>query len=218
VSLELLLVIAAVVVLALLAVMRVVRAGRGLAPRPAGIRWLLMLLAFVVVLPVAIDVLTHGGGADGQLHPIGSLLLFIGWLLLFVILMGIAALLVAWIAPPRSRPTLLLALIGREKDAQGIPYDPALSPAAAAAVTRVEQLNAAFPRGRGFVLAVDRPDFAARWAEFDAATRDLEAVIAEGTRTGTGVAQNAIEVAADARSRIDALRRDAERRGMVLAV
>jgi hypothetical protein len=57
------------------------------------------------------------------------------------------------------------------------------------------------------------PDFVARWDALDGATKALESMIAEAGRLGTGIAQRAIETAADARARLESLRRDAAAHG-----
>lgn len=218
VSLELLLAVAPAIILVLYAGSRVYRVRHGMSARTSGRKWLLIFVGFVFVLPIVLDVLTGSGGALGQLHPVSSMFLYLGWLLLFTILMGIAALFVLWLAPPMVRPTLLLALIGREPNSRGIPFDPPITPALSEALANVEALNASFPRGRAFTNQLARPDFATTWADLDAATGKLELLIGTAMELGIGVAQQAVDVAADARSRLETLRREAETHGQTVAV
>ena len=156
-------------------------------------------------------------GAEGQLHGIESILLYLSALAGFLILMGIAALIVRLVVRGRARPVLMLALVGSLPGPDDVPVDAALTPDMAESVELVDVANAAFPRGPEFAEQVDRPGFRAAWDSLDAATSALEERIAEKHRLGVGVAYRATATARDARSRLDTLRRIAADQGQAWA-
>ena len=94
----------AAVMLALLAVTRVLRARRGRAAHPEGRARLPFLLAFLLVPPIALEVVTDPKAKQGQLHGIETVLVYLGALAFFSILMGIAALIVRLVLHGRARP------------------------------------------------------------------------------------------------------------------
>jgi hypothetical protein len=216
-SLQEQLIVAAAVVLAAVAVMRVVRVRYDRAPHPEGRARILFLLTLLFVPPIALEVVHNPTGAEGQLHGIESVVLYLAALAGFVVLMGIAALVVRLVVRGRARRVLLLALVGSLPGPDDVPIDAALSPDLAQSLERVDVANAAFPRGPEFAEQVDRPGFRAAWDALDAATSALEEQIAEKRRLGVGVAYRATATARDARSRLDTLRRIAAEHGQAWA-
>lgn len=207
-SLQQLIILTAAVMLAVLAVSRLVRVQRGRAPHPEGKARLPFILAFLLLPPIVIEVVVLRPATSAtQLHIVESVLLYIGALVLFSVLMGVAALIVRQVVPGRSRPLLLLALVGSEADPDDVPFDPALTPELAEDVGLVDTANAAFPRGPEFAAQIDRDGFRVRWDALDAATGRLESQIADDHRLGVVVASTALATARDARSRLDTLHR-----------
>jgi hypothetical protein len=131
--------------------------------------------------------------------------------------MWIAAVIVQLVARGRIRPLLLVALVGNEGDPEDVPYDPPVTAKLAESVAIVERANAVFPRGHEFPLQIDRAGFRFAWDALDSATGTLEDRIADDHRLGLAVASEAAAAAADARSRLDTLRRLAVDRGQVWA-
>lgn len=187
-----------------LATLRLVRVHFGRTPLPEvrGIRFL--VLAVLIALPIAL-------GAPG------SLPLYIAILVGLMILMWLAAVVVQVVARGRIRPLLLLALIGSEGDPEDAQFDPPVTARLAESVALVDRANAVFPRGHDFPLQVDRSGFRFAWDALDSATGTLEERIAADHRVGLTVASSAAASAADARSRLDTLRRLAVARGQVWA-
>jgi hypothetical protein len=194
-----------------LAAWRLARVRRGKEPQPEG--WSMRLLVLVALLapPIVLQFVLPASDKT-QLDGITSVIVYVGLLLLLWLVMWIAARLVARFAPASWRSTALLALAG-EATLGDVPFDPPMTEAMSDGVTLVDTRNEAFPRGRGFIEQVDRPGFRAAWDALDAATRALEGLIAEAMRLRTGVAQRATETAADARGRLDTLRRAATAEG-----
>lgn len=217
VSLELLLLLAATAVLAAFALARVLRYQHGTDPRIRGRRLVALVIGFLIVLPAILDFWWNRGLNVSPAHAVASTILYWGFLAALGLLMAAVAFLVVRFAPVEVRPILVLALTGREPEAAGVPFDPPITEAISRGVALVDARNAVFPRGRAFTQQADQPGFAAAWADLDAATTALEALIAADTRSGAGVAEHAIETVADARSRLDALRRDARHRGQAWA-
>jgi hypothetical protein len=211
------LIVAAAVVLVAVAVSRVVRVHYDRSPQPDGRARILFLLTLVFVPPIALEVVHNPTGAEGQLHGIESIVLYLFALAGFAILMGIAALIVRLVARGRTRQVLLLALAGSLPGPDDVPPEAVLTPDMAETVELVDVANAAFPRGPEFAEQVDRPGFRAAWDSLDAATTALEERIAEKQRLGVGVAYRAIDTARDARSRLDTLRRIAADEGQAWA-
>jgi len=201
----------------LLAVSRLVRVHSGRAPHPEGKGMLLFILAFLLVPPIALEWLINPAAASGQIRGIGSVLIYAAALAGLTLLMWIAARVVQFIAPRRSRRLLLLALVGSEGDPDDIPFDPPVTAKLAESVALVDRANAVFPRGPEFPAQIDRVGFRASWDELNVATGTLEGRIADDYRLGVAVASTATATAIDARSRLDTLRRLAVERGQVWA-
>jgi len=208
VSLQQLIILTAAIMLAVLAVSRLVRVQHGRAPHPEGRARLPFILAFLLLPPIVVEVVVLRPATSAtQLHVVESILLYLGALALFSILMGVAALIIRQFVPGRSRPLLLLALVGSEGDPDDVPFDPALTPVLAKDVDLVDTANAAFPRGPEFAGQIDLDGFRVRWDALDAATGQLETQIADDNRLGVVVASTALATARDARSRLDTLHR-----------
>lgn len=194
-----------------LATLRVVRGERGWTPLPDGRMRLLFLLGFLIVPPVALAAVAQPG--TGLSRGLAWVPLYAAVLIALTAAMWIAAVLVQSLVHGRTRPRLLLALVGSEGDPEDVPFDPPLTPRLAESLARVETTNAAFPRGREFPVQVDREDFRADWDTLDAATRTLESEIAEDLRVGVAVASSARSTADDARGRLRTLRQISLDRG-----
>jgi hypothetical protein len=108
-------------------------------------------------------------------------------------------------------------LTGGEADPYDVPFDPPITAKLAESVGLVDRANAAFPRGVGFPTQIDRSGFRGDWEALDGATRSLEDRIAADFRLGLAVASGARVTAADARSRLDTLRRLAVEQGQAWA-
>jgi len=197
--------ILAVVAVVFLAVMRVVRVRSGLTPHPEGMAKLLFGVAFVSLPPLGLA-LTGQAGASGVLDGLPWVPVYAIMLGGLLIVMRIAAVIVAAVAPRRARKLLLLALVASEGDPYDVPFNPPVTPQLAAIAALVQRSNDVFPRGMGFRAEVDRPEFRASWDSLDAATGRLEAAMAEDQRLGRGVPSAVTAMARDARSRLDTLR------------
>lgn len=214
-SLQVIAVLLAVAVLIGYAVSRVLRVRAGLESRPVGSRLVALLLA--VVLGPSIVLIVIGGGAGGQSAVFGAVMLYFLTLGAGLLVMGLSAVLVRSFAPVSLRPVLLLALIGHEASMADVPVDPPVTPELNESMALVTTSNNVFPRGRAFLDQSERPGFQEAWNNLDAATSGLEARIAASLAAGTGVAQIATDVARDARSRLDTLRRAASFGGQAWA-
>jgi hypothetical protein len=203
VSFQLVIVLAAIVAFVILALIRLDRV-RSHRETFTGSQQAVFLAAFLLAPPIVLQTILGPKGIDA----VSATILYIAVVVVIWALAWVAALLVARFAPENRRQTLLMALIGR--DTSGfIPFDPPLTEELAADVSAVEQANAAFSRGTGFLAESHRAGFAADWQALDEATRTLEAGIAEQRRLRLGVSEQAVDVAADARGRLDTLRREA---------
>jgi hypothetical protein len=196
----------AVAGMAFLAVMRVARVQRGRSPHPEGMARLLFVLAFISLPPLALGLLTDHGGARGVLTGLLWIPVYSMMLVGLLVVMGVAAVIIDLVAPPRPRGHLLLALIASEGDPSDLPSDPPVTPRLAAIAALVQRSNAVFPRGTGFRAEIDRPGFHVSWDALDAATGRLEAAMADDHRLHRGVAAAVTATALDARSRCDTLR------------
>jgi hypothetical protein len=205
-SLQQLVILGAFGMLLLLAVSRVVRVHRGLTPHPEGTARFVFILAFLFGPPIALELVSNPTAASGQVHGVESVLLYIVAVGAFSILMGFAALVVRLVAPGQSRPLLLLALVGSERDPYEVAFDPPVTAKLAESLALVDRANAAFPRGREFPAQIDRAGFRDAWDALDAATGTLEGRIVDDHRLGVAVASAATATAKDARSRLDTLR------------
>ena len=193
--------------MALLAVMRVVRVHFGQTPHPdGGFRWP-FILAFVLLPPLALGLLTQSDGSSGPLRGLAWVPVYGALIVGLMLVMQFAAVVIRFVAPRPVRAPLVLALTASEGDPYAVPYDPPVTPALAATVAQVDRLNAAFPRGLAFRAEIERTTFRATWDALDTATRTLEGAIADAIREGRGAASSASATAHDARGRLDALRR-----------
>lgn len=211
------LIVLAIVAMAGLAILRVVRVGRGLTPLPDGRGRRLFLLGFVIVPPIALGVLTQPPPPANQLWGIGAVPAYVGILATIVALMWIASLFVREFTHGRASQIVRLGLVGSEVDPYDERVDPPLTTKLAGSVVVVDRANAAFPRGPGFPSQVSRQGFRDDWDGLDGATQTLEGQIADDRRLGILVASKATTTADDARSRLDTLRRLAASGGQVWA-
>ncbi len=203
-SLPLLFLLALVAMIGL-AAMRLVRVHLGRSPHPGGIARLSFILAFLLLPPIALGLLTQ---------PAAGPLVGIAWVPVYVVMLGalgivmwLAAAVVRTTAPRRWRPLLVLALVASQDERAEAGFDAPLTAALAESQAIVDIANAVFPRGVDFPAQVDRPGFRSAWDTLDSATRRLEGRIADGERLGTGVAAKATATAEDARGRLESLRR-----------
>jgi hypothetical protein len=203
-SFQLVLIFAAVAAFAALAAFRVLRVRAHRDPvdgsrRIAGAA--LLLLAPPLVLQLLFAPVSGTGRVDG----IGAVLISVVAFAAVWLVMQLASLVVARLAPPKNRPVLLLAMTGRDTS-NVVPFDPPMTAALADDVAAVDRLNGMFPRGRAFMDQSALPGFRATWDALDEATRTLEADIGDQRRLGLGISEHALETASDARGRLDALR------------
>ena len=214
-SLPLLLVLAAAAAFAVVALLRVyaVRAHRDL---PDGLRRIASIVVLLLAPPVVLQVLFAPTSAEGAMTLASAILLYVVTFAIIWLVMMLGAQLVARYAPKKHRSVLLLAMTGR--DTSGIvPFDPAMSAELAESVKQVDRLNEAFPRGRAFIEQPALPGFRSAWDALEEATLKLESEISEERRLGLGVSEHALESAADARARLDALRMAATNTGAAWA-
>lgn len=201
-----------------LAILRVARVHLGRTPLPEGRGRRLFQLAFLVVPPIAIGALVQPAEGWNLLRGTMSIPLYAVILAGLTVLMVITAVIAQLTAPIRLRRVILLALVGSEGEPDDLPFDPPVTTKLAEGMAEVDRANAVFPRGLEFPKQVERPDFPAAWDALDVATRALETRIADDRRLRLGVASAATTTAADARGRLDTLRRMALDRGLSAAV
>jgi hypothetical protein len=201
------LVVLGIVAMAGLAILRVVRVGRGLTPLPDGRGRRLFLLGFLVVPPIVLGVLTQPPPPADQLWGFGAVPAYIAIVATIAVLMWIASLFVRAFAHGRIGQVARLALVGHEVDPYEQRADPVMTSKLADSVVVVDRANAAFPRGAGFPSQVSRQGFRDDWDGLDGATRALEGQIANDRKLGLSVPSAAMATADDARSRLDTLRR-----------
>lgn len=207
-TLQQLVVLTAATALIVLALVRVFRVRAGRSPHPDGRARLPFLLTFLFLPPVVVEIIVLRPSTSAtQLHIIESVLVYLGALFVFMILMGLGAIVASLRAPGRWRPVLVLALAGSEADPNDVVFDPALTPELADGVDSVDRANVVFPRGPEFAAQIDRPGFRVDWAALDVATGALEGRIADDHRLGVAVGSMATTTAKDARGRLDTLRR-----------
>jgi hypothetical protein len=197
---------AAVLALAWLAALRVMRVRSGRAPHPSG--WRLVALAAGLLLGPPIVLLQLAPKGSTPMSGLEAIMTYLVCFGVLFLLLRLVARVVVRSAPVELRSDLLLALVGRET-VDVIPFDPPMTVAVAAQVDLVDSRNAEFPRGAAFMHQVDLPGFRSNWDALDEATSDLERSIADAGRLGSGIAERALATAADARARLEALRRDA---------
>ena len=212
---QLLLGLAALAAFAGLAALRIQRVRAHRDPVD-GWRRIGLIAAFLFVPPLVLQILFAPKTGPGAVDGVGAVLLYVLLTVALWILTWIAALVVARFAPIERRQSLLLALVGRDTS-DIVPFDPPMTSEITADVERVDTCNATFPRGTAFLAQASLPGFRVAWEALDSATRQLEARIAEQRRLHLGVAERAIDTAADARGRLDTLRREAMTGGQVWA-
>lgn len=208
------LLILAVAVMATLALSRVARVRYGRTPHLEGRGRRILTIGLLYLPPLLLVLMLPAPSGQlrvGWIPPYTTILIAI-W-----ILMGVVALIARFVAPVRYRPLLILALAGIEPDPYDIPFDPPMTARLAENVALVERANAEFPRGHAFPTQIDRIGFRRDWDALEAATRTLEGTIADDFRLGLAVASGARAMAADARSRLDTLRRLATDSGQAWA-
>jgi len=217
VSLQLLAILAAAAVLGIFAMSRVVRVRMGREARFNGWRIWVVALAVLVLVPIVLAAVSGPPTVKGATPFVESTIVYFVALAFFALLMAVAAALVRRFVLGTARPLLLLALVGREPSVADVPTDPPMTDAIRTSVANVEVRNNVFPRGPAFMGQTELPGFSTAWASLDEATRELESLIVDGARLGTGVASHAVDTASDARSRLDTLDRAAKARGQMRA-
>lgn len=213
-----LLILLAVVAMIGVAATRLVRVRLGRTPLPEGRDKLILVLAIVVVPPMALSPLIDRAG--GMLGGLAWLPLYLAMLVGLAILMSLLAQLVGFLGRGRLRRLgglVVLALVGDEGDPDALAIDPPITARLAQSVAIVDRANVAFPRGPEFPEQIDRAGFRSAWDALDAATATLEDRIADDGRLGLSVARVASATAKDARGRLDMLRRMAGDDGQVWA-
>ena len=208
------LVLLALLVMVGVSTLRVVRARSGRTPLPGGRAQVLLMVAILIVPPVAFNAFVEPSTTGAQPGLIGWLMVYALTVGVIVVLMRLAANVVKRFDHGPSRWTLLVALVGGEGDQGLVPFDPPLTAELAESLVLVNTTNAAFPRGPEFPEQINRPDFRTAWEGLDGATRILEGQIAGEREHGLEIASVATETALDARSRLNTLRGLALRRGL----
>ena len=211
------LLIVAVGAMALLALSRVARVHYGRSPHLQFRGSRLVVIGLLFVPPIVLQALTQPASGSARVGWVEWLPQYAVLLVGVAMLMGIVALAVRFLAPVRTRPLLLLALAGSEADPYEVPFDPPVTASLARSVALVDRANAVFPRGVDFPPQIDRAGFRGYWDALEDATRTLEQGIADDFRLGIAVASGARATAADARSRLDTLRRLAMDQGQAWA-
>lgn len=212
----LLLILLAVVSMAALATLRVVRFRTGRTPLPEVRGRRLFLLAFVIAPPLVLGTLTQSP-ASGQLRAVTSVPIYVVILAVLVVLMAIVSKVISQVAHGPTSRLIRVALVGREIDDDEVRTSPPLTADLAESVKGVAQANTAFSRGPGFTAETERPGFRADWDALDGATRTLEGRITGDYRLGLGVASDATAIALDARIRLDELMQSVLRDGRAWA-
>lgn len=208
--------ILALVAMACLAAIRVVRVRSGRTPLPDGLRWLVCMAGFGLGPPLLVGAVARPTDA-GWFLGITFLPIYVAMFLALGILMSGAAAIVGEVAHGRVARLVRLALAGTEVDPDHRRADVPLTKPLAESVAGVDLANGVFPRGPEFPKQVDLPGFRGRWDDLHGATVSLEERIADDTRLGLGVANVANATADDARSRLNMLRRIAGDHGQAWA-
>jgi hypothetical protein len=204
----------AIIAMAGLAMLRLVRVHFGRQPLPE--RRLLFLLGFVLIPPIAIGALVQAD--EGKLPGAAPVLLYAVLLAGLATLMWLAATTLRRVTPSRARTVLLTALVGGEGDPTAAQLDPPVTAKLATSMAAVDKTNAVFPRGLEFPAQIDRPGFRSAWDALDVSTTTLEGQIAEAEGRGQAVASGATAMAEDARGRLNTLRQLTTDEGRVWAV
>jgi hypothetical protein len=210
------LLILALVAMACLAAIRVLRVRSGRTPVPDGLGWLVSMAGFAVAPPLVVGAVARPSDA-GWFLGITFLPIYFAIFLGLAIVMSVAAAIVGEVAHGRVARLARLALAGTEVDPDDRPANVPLTKPLAANLAGVDLANGAFPRGPEFPKQVDLAGFRGRWDDLEAATKALEKGIADDTRLGLGVATVADATAEDARSRLNMLRRIAGDHGQAWA-
>ncbi|HET9457482.1 MAG TPA: hypothetical protein VFO78_09085 [Candidatus Limnocylindrales bacterium] len=211
------LLIVAIGAMALLALSRVARVHYGRSPHLQFRGSRLVVIGLLFVPPIVLQALTQSASGAPRVGWVEWLPQYAGLLIGVAIAMGIIALGVRFLAPVRTRPLLLLALVGSEADPYEVPFDPPVTATLARSVALVERANDVFPRGVEFPKQIDRAGFRGYWDALEDATRALEQGITHDHRLGIAVASGARATAADARSRLDTLQRLSTEQGRAWA-
>lgn len=198
-----------------LAVARSARDRVGRTPFPEGNGRRLLIVAFLVVPPIALSQLLYPGA--GAMSAVASVPSYVFALVIIAMVMSVIVMIVGFALPRRSHRNLRIALMGNEGNVDDLARDPRMTEQLAENVALVDRTNAVFPRGPDFAAQVDRPGFRAAWEALAAATVTLEGHIADDHRRRQPVADEALSTAADARSRLNTLRRLAATRGQAWA-
>jgi hypothetical protein len=205
--------VVAIIAMAGLAMLRLVRVHLGREPLPE--RRVLFLLGFLFIPPIVLGALVPSG--EGQLPGAAFAPLYVVLVAGLVTLMWLASMVVRRVAFGRPRSLLLIALVGSEGDPTAAQLDPPVTAKLATSMAAVDSANAVFPRGLEFPAQIDRPGFRSAWDALDVTTATLEGQIAEAEDHGVTVASAATATAEDARSRLDTLRRLTTDEGRVWA-
>jgi hypothetical protein len=204
----------AIIAMAGLAILRLVRVHLGREPLPE--RRVLFLLGFLFLPPIVLGALVPP--SEGQLPGAALAPLYAVIVAGLATLMSLAAMVVQRVAVGRPRSLLSIALVGNEGGPTAAQLDPPVTAKLATSMAAVDRTNAVFPRGLEFPTQIDRPGFRSAWDALDVTTAALEGQIAEAEGRGRAVASAAIATAEDARSRLNTLRRLTTDEGRVWAI
>jgi hypothetical protein len=210
------LLILALVAMACLAAIRLVRVRSGRTPLPDGLGWLVSMAGFAIAPPLVVGALARPTDA-GWFLGITFLPIYVAIFLGLAIARSGGAAIIGEVAHGRVARLVRLALAGTEVDPDDRPANVPLTKRLAECVAGVDLANGAFPRGPEFPKQVDLPSFRGLWDDLDGATTSLEGRIADDRRLGLGVANVANATAEDARSRLNMLRRIAGDHGQAWA-
>ena len=203
----------AIIAMAGLAMLRLVRVHLGREPLPE--RRVLFVLGFLFVPPILLGALAPSG--EGQLPGAALAPVYVVIVAGLATLMSLAAMVVQRVASGRPRSILSIALVGNDGGPTAAQLDPPMTAKLATSMAAVDRTNAVFPRGLEFPAQIDRPGFRSAWDALDVTTSALEGQIAEAEGHGRAVASAAIATAEDARSRLTTLRRLTTDEGRVWA-
>jgi hypothetical protein len=203
----------AIIAMAGLAMLRLVRVHLGREPLPE--RRVLFVLGFLFVPPILLGALAPSG--EGQLPGAALAPVYVVIVAGLATLMSLAAMVVQRVASGRPRSILSIALVGNDGGPTAAQLDPPVTAKLATSMAAVDRTNAVFPRGLEFPAQIDRPGFRSAWDALDVTTSALEGQIAEAEGHGRAVASAAIATAEDARSRLTTLRRLTTDEGRVWA-
>jgi len=204
-SLQLQLLLGAAAMVALVA-FRLARARIGRTPFPEGRGHGLLVVAFLLVPPLAADWLIDPVARATPLFSAAALPPYLAVVAAVTVVFAVVVRLDTRLRPGHAHRWLRVALLGRDDDPDYLAYDPPATGEMAQLVDRVEHSNAEFPRGAAFPEAVDRDGFRAAWDALDGDTTSLERQLASEHSLGRPVPSEAVAAVADARSRLETLR------------